>query len=707
MNFIMKKTFKTIVYSFVAVALFGFSANSVLAATVFNNHTSDFATVRVSNYTDYPGSDSNWSSSVSADAGDIVSVIIYYHNNGSENAVSTKIKINNSQTLGSAWTHTFSGSVSAFNANQVSGSATVNISSSQSLTYIPGSVVWFPNQMTTGGQSLPNGQNGSEIFSSSGLNIGTIAPGWPSQGSVVLKYKVSGNVEQPQDQEPIVTTNSYSLNDNQATLHGHVDGQGENPYTYFVYGTNSNLNGGNSTAQDYQNQTTTNFSETVYVNDNTTYYYKACATTDGGSDCGVIKSFWTGDDNGGNDEDIEVTTLSATNVDGSTSNSNGHATLRGDIIETNGEDVVRFFEYGEDEDDLDETTYISGETDNEGVFSKTINGLGYGNYYFRACIESQDSDAEDCGSIKKFSIPVIDDFGSCGSPSSVTTYASGISGTSAVLNGVSTAGNNSASSYFQYGTTTNLGSSVGYQTVSFCGSLYNSYNLTGLQPNTTYYYRIVTGSTYGEIKSFTTPTKSIVVIPQPPKPKPTPTPKPTDDDGSLIYLALDITPDFENVYEGDTVNFDVDYRNLYNGTLEDVVINVRFPEEIEFRKSTEGVYSELDRSLAIELGDLKDDEEGTILIQADVLGRLNGQGVVVTTAEGTYVHPIIENAQGSSMAHALNTILEKQSVFDFDSLGIFGWLILILLILLIIWISRKIYHDHEDRKNQKPTFQIN
>lgn len=703
----MKKIFKTIVYGFAAVALFGFSANSVLAATVFNNHSNDYPTILVSNYTDNPGSNSNWSSSVSADAGDIVSVLVYYHNNGSEDAVSTKLKINNGQTLGSAWTHTFSGSVSAFNANQVSGSATVNISSSQSLTYVSGSASWYANNQSTTEYALPNGQSGTEVFSSSGVNIGTIAPGWASQGSFVVQYKVSGN-SQPQDQAPIVTTNSYSLNGNQATLHGHVDGQGENPYTYFVYGTNSNLNGGNSTVQDYQNQTTTNFSETVYVNDNTTYYYKACATTDGGSDCGVIKSFWTGDNNGGNDEDIEVTTLSAQNVQ------ENSATLRGDIIETNGEDVERYFEYGEDEDDLDEVVYLSGQTDNEGIFSKTINGLDDNTtYYFRACIESQDSNDEDCGSIKSFKTDkVIYGCGNCGIPVcqayATTTYATGISSTSAVLNGVSKAGNSSASSYFQYGTTTgNIGSSVGYQTVSSCGSLYNSYNLTGLQPNTTYYYRIVTGSTHGEIKSFTTPAKSIVVIPQPPKPKPTPTPKPTDDDGSLIYLALDITPDFENVYEGDTVNFDVDYRNLYNGTLEDVVINVRFPEEIEFRKSTQGVYSELDRSLAIELGDLKDDEEGTILIQADILGRLNGQGVVVTTAEGTYVHPIIENAQGSSMAHALNTILEKQSVFDFDSLGIFGWLILILLILLIIWISRKIYHDHEDRKNQKPTFQIN
>ena len=95
------------------------------------------------------------------------------------------------------------------------------------------------------------------------------------------------------------------------------------------------------------------------------------------------------------------------------------------------------------------------------------------------------------------------------------------------------------------------------------------------------------------------------------------------------------------------------------------------------------------------------------------MGRLNNQDLVVTVAEGTYDHPTIENAQGSSLAQALNTILENRAAlgaFAFGagvSLGIFGWLILILLILLIVWISRKIYNDHQDRNNQKPTFQIN
>lgn len=818
----MKNIIKTFAYGFTAVILFGFSASPVLANAVFNNHPNDFATVRVSNYTDNPGSTSSWSSYVSADAGDIVSVAIYYHNNGTENANSTKLKINNGQNIGAGYTHTISGSVSALNAGMVSGSATINLSSSQTLTYIPGSALWYPNQTTTNEVPPIGGQNGTEIFSGTGINIGTITPGWSSQGSFVVQYQVS---EAQTIQSPIVTTNSYSLNGNQATLNGYVNGQGNNPYTWFVYGTSSNLGVGSlATAQDYQASTSTSFSETVSVNSNTTYYYKACALVNGGgTDCGSILSFYTGsntpdpepeddtefpivttdsassisyysavlngdvqytgndtvyslkfhygtnannlsnmvsafpgslnnpgsfsfqvsnlspdttyyykacgtnsigqdcgnivsfttDDNDDNDDDddddnvdLEVKTLSAQSI---TTHS---AVLRGDIEETSGEDVVRYFEYGDDDDDLDYTLVLPGVTDNEGQFQALLTGLQSGEtYYFRACIEADDTNDEDCGNVRSFTTnggyqPPI----SVGNMQAITSYATGISSTSAVLNGASiNSTSNGTVSYFQYGTSSNLGNTTATKSVNAGQTLYNAQAITGLVPNTTYYYRIVTGNVLGNVSTFKTSTNQTVVI------TPTPVTNPGGGTGGagIVYLALDITPDFENVYEGDVINFDVDYRNLYNGDLEDVVIQVMFPEEIEFRKSTAGFYSAPNRALIVDLGDLDDNEDGTFLVQGEVLGRFNNRDSVITIAEGTYDHPTISNAQGSSTAYALNTILLDGSTlgaFAWGSgffPGIFGWLILILLILLIIWISRRMYVDHQDRKNEKPTLQIN
>ena len=748
----MKNILKTTLYSFVAVILFGFSAAPAYAQAVFNNHSNDYPTILVSNYTNNPGSNQNWETSVSANAGDVVSVLIYYHNNGDENALSTKLKLNQGQNLNSAQTHVFSGSVDASNTSSVSGSATINLSSSQSLTYVSGSAKWYPNQTSTNQATLPFGQSGTEVFSASGVNIGTVTPGWSSQGSFVVQYKVS---ETQQQQPPIVTTNQANVISNtQATLNGYVNGQGLNPYTYFVYGLSSNLgNGSFTTNQDYQTSTNTSFSETVYVNANSTYYYKACAVTNAGTDCGDILSFSTqsnnspvygctdssatnynpnatvnngscnydnndnddDDDNDNDDVDLDVSTKPATGI------SQNQATLRGEILDTDGEDVVRYFEYGDDEDDLEFTLGVPGVTDNDGNFSATLFGLQQNkDYFFRACIETTDSPYEDeCGSVREFRTTGN---GSIFNPSpapqgnlqSITTFATGVSGTSAVLNGVSTNNTNYSSvSFFEYGTSYSLGNSTPTLAVSAGQVLYNSRYISGLLPNTTYYYRIITGNVPGQIQSFKTSSNTTTVVVTNTNTTTNTSTTNTGGGSGIIYLALDIEPDFENVYEGDVINFDVDYRNLYNGNLEDVIIQVMFPEEIDFRKSTRGFYSESDRALIVDLGDLEDNEDGTFLVQGEVLGRFNNQDMVVTIAEGTYTHPTIENAQGSSTAYALNTILLDRSTlgaFAFGAgfiPGLFGWLVFILLLLLIVWISRRIYSDHQDRKTKQGGLQIN
>ena len=56
-------------------------------------------------------------------------------------------------------------------------------------TKLPSSFVLKPNQSSGGGASLPGSEN--DIFAS-GLNIGNIAPGWASQGTLVLRFQASG-----------------------------------------------------------------------------------------------------------------------------------------------------------------------------------------------------------------------------------------------------------------------------------------------------------------------------------------------------------------------------------------------------------------------------------------------------------------------------------------------------------------------------------
>ena len=170
---------------------------SVMAAS-FNYDAQDPPTLQISNYSHNPGSNANWSGSVSADAGEIVSFKIYYHNTGDDTASNTTIRVN--LPYGSFTSQTISGQVSASNSNSSSGSVSLYLSSNQSLTFIPGSLRWYPNQSGQS-QNAPFGQSGAEIISS-GLNIGNIINGWSSQGYAVFQAQVGSNNVPVQDTVP-------------------------------------------------------------------------------------------------------------------------------------------------------------------------------------------------------------------------------------------------------------------------------------------------------------------------------------------------------------------------------------------------------------------------------------------------------------------------------------------------------------------------
>ena len=175
-------------------------------ATSLNTDSRDFPTVEVSNYTLYPESSNHWSTAISGVSdGQLISVNIYYHNSGAN--VADNVRLRMSQPSGSASSFTFSGSVSADNANTANGVATVNLTSAQTLTFVPGSLAWRPNQCTSSACTtpLPNGQNEMAIFSN-GVTIGNIAPGWPSQGNLVMLFRVGST----QQQQPPVISSFYA-----------------------------------------------------------------------------------------------------------------------------------------------------------------------------------------------------------------------------------------------------------------------------------------------------------------------------------------------------------------------------------------------------------------------------------------------------------------------------------------------------------------
>ena len=174
----------------IIIGIFSFTlvlaAQNVIAATVWNGASNDCPGIAIANHTTNTGIVSPcWPlSSVSSEADDSVNVRIYYHNTSGQNATNVKILLSTPTTASSS--HTISGQIISDQGNLSLG--TVNVTTPSGSKLIFGGTHWLPNQSQTESALLYN-QEGSVVLSS-GLNIGTIASNWASQGSVVVTFSV-------------------------------------------------------------------------------------------------------------------------------------------------------------------------------------------------------------------------------------------------------------------------------------------------------------------------------------------------------------------------------------------------------------------------------------------------------------------------------------------------------------------------------------
>ena len=171
----MKKFITNVALFAVVLSIFLPVVNIIAATAVFNTDPLDKPTLRVSNHTANPGSNSDWSSGITGvNVGDVVSFVFYYHNTSNSTALNTRLKVAFNYNNGGI---TANGNVSADNASPAYGSATVTPASGQTLTGLTfNSAFFYPNQDSNNADPLPFGQNGSEV-TGSGVNIGNIDGG--------------------------------------------------------------------------------------------------------------------------------------------------------------------------------------------------------------------------------------------------------------------------------------------------------------------------------------------------------------------------------------------------------------------------------------------------------------------------------------------------------------------------------------------------
>lgn len=643
----MKNFIKTTALALLGIALF---TTPTFATSEFNN-PGEMPTITVANSTrvvcNYGPIDGCWKTSTTAQAGDVIAVSIYYKNTSNTVSQGTTLGLK-PQSSGPTTSITFSGGVASLTGPRAVGSASVSISSSQSLTYIPGSGKWYPSA-TSGTREIDS----SALFGTSGFNIGTVNPG--EQGALVAFFKVSNNVTT----EQCVIDNFYASptsvpSGGSSTLYWNTTGCDN----VSIDGNNQSLDGSTSTGSLYSSRN-----------------YEIRATK--GNSIQTRNAYVTV--NQINNPTCDISFYSNT-----TSVISGNPVILS--WNTNGLSSVSIYPtLGSQNSSGSATVYPTSST------TYTLSGYGCGNSYNRTVTINVNSIVQNTR------------------PQAITTVATILGSTSARLNGIAVPNSTyNTTSWFQWGTNSSLNFRTNAQAVNSNSSTYYSEPISGLVPGGVYYYRAVVqnqnGIAYGDIVRFQTQKTTVVVNP----PTKVITKVITQKDvvvakstASLLELRV------ENVYDrmcvGGEMDYTVSYKNISSQTLQNAVLRITHPKELTFINSSRGDYEVVDRTVTIALGDIPAGGAGTVQVRARVNTNAVIGNLAVTTATVVYTNTITR-AQEDAIAYSLITVsndcpsnlgANAFGIASFFPTTLLGWLILILVILALIVLGRQIYKKKE------------
>lgn len=575
----MKNKIKNLIKIFTVVVLTSIAflpAGKIFAAVDLNSTTNEGVKIlEIGNFTKTPGS-TNWQNySINADAGDIISLLIHYHNFTS-GEVAKNVKVMASIPSGTSTSQIFSINLWADNSlMKYSDSVTANITSGQSVSFIPGSVVWYPKGGTA---ALPSGQTGNEITTALGVNIGDVKYGDPESGYISLKIQISGTPTAPAGDPPIVFTNSAAnITANSAILRGNVNPKASATEVWFQWGTVSegliretnhqNMGDGNSYS-DFLNGISG-------LTNNTPYIFRAVAKNANGTTYGSTLSFTTLSGGGGGDGGGGCLPIVTTN--GATFITKNSATLRG-LVNPSGRSTSGWFEYGKSyslTNRTEQTNIGSGYADTD--FIRYLANLEQNStYYFRAVAENNCGRAQ--GSVLSFTTEV----GAGNAPAVTTLSATDVTDTTAIFNAKINPNNSSTLFWFEWGT--NLSLSSYSSTVSINAGADNILKeVSGvpsfLSPKTKYYFRIaaqnIFGTSRGNILSFTTLGAEPVV---PPK---------TGVSFSLLKEVKNLTSQngtslVNSASSGDTIEYLINVKNRGANALKNIIVKDDISSHYDF-----------------------------------------------------------------------------------------------------------------------------
>ncbi len=605
----------------------------------------------------------------SANAGDRIAVVIYFHNDGNANATQTRVKL--SVPSGSASSFTLNGSVfSGFIGK--TGSTTINLSSSQTLSFIPGSLrVGYDRNLN--GTSVANEQ---DIFSNAlGLDIGTI-PGMNTcgtdplchQGYIALGFQVSQ-----------AQTQTHQCNNG---VDDDGDGRIDMNDSGCSYPTDDSEY--NQTSQTYQ-------CNNGYDDDG-----------DGYIDMNDSGCSYTTDDSeytSSNNNSLYVYTDQYSWINQNT----GNVTLNGHYSGNNNYSSDTYFEYRQNNYN-NRTVHAGVYYDSNRSFSVSLYNLEQGTYDYRACVNSSSY----CGSWLSFNVnstyyPPINNQ----QPTVQTLSPIQYDYNFATLDGVYNMNGCSGTTYFEYGPNNNFG----YTTppVSRSGSGSMSQSINGLIPQTTYSYRAVLqncmGTYRGSTLSFTTTATPTVIPNNPPTVITRTIVNTTNVGGGSRFIRLTIDNGRDTVVRNDELFYDVAWENITKTDLHDLVLEISFPKELQVVGTDRGQIDRAANIVYVNISELKGLEKDDMTVRAKITtNSLKDNDPVTARAIMAFENPT-NKAQENAIAYDSDTYLANTNVLGASIFGLgflpgtlAGWLFIILLLVLLIlvirYLTRREQHNH-------------
>ena len=615
----------------VVFSMFAPAFLSVASAASFNQGSQPYQVLRAHNFSENGSCSSCWlDNNVTAGIGDIVSFQIFYNNTSDEIADNVEVSISSSVASGGE-SVTVTATISASNASDKTDSLTINAESGEEISDLEQSGSAWHEDGLGGNLSISNASN-----IESGSGIGDIVPGDANSGFVYVRFRVVGE-DTPDDDgdKPEVTTLSATdINSDDARLRGEVDPNGLDTEVWFEWGEGFFSLSNDTSHEDVGDGNSVDSFDAIIDNldENDTYYFRAVARNSEGTDYGATKSFRTGEGND-NGDGPEITDVDVDDID------ENSARLICEV-DPNGEDTDVWFEWSDDEDDVDDgrgdetrTVEING-NDSSGTVRITITGLDEDTDYFFKCL-AENTDGDDESNIEDFTTDR--DGGGGNEPDVTTRSATDVSTNSAVLRGEADPNGEDTDVWFEWGTSSsNLNRDTATEDIGD-GTSNESFDarITGLSANTTYFFRAVgennEGDDRGSILSFRTSTvtpPTIItqiierVVNREPEPEP---------EGLIITLDADTG----NI-DGNEIRYIVSYDNRTDETFTNAELIVEVPNELEFVDADPNADDETGSNLSFIIGTISPGEEDSFVIDTEVASNVDENDEIAFVANVEY-----------------------------------------------------------------------